>query len=152
MHNREFPKATLSSERRTSGSWHQTSTEFLPAASHQHPQPSGGTGFRKVSQKLELASGSLCNVVSGGNKDSPLYIQYWEAHVICLHAESEGKGKWGRSVVPDSLRARGLQPTRRSCPLPSPRICSNSCPLSLWRHPTISSFVSPSNTFFKRNA
>ena len=28
-------------------------------------------------------------------------------------------------------------------PLPSPRICSNSCPLSQWCHPTISSSVAP---------
>ena len=35
-----------------------------------------------------------------------------------------------------------------SCPSLSPRICSNSCPLSRWCHPTISSSVSPSNTYF----
>ena len=37
----------------------------------------------------------------------------------------------------------GLQHTRVPCPLPSPRACSNSCPLSLWYHPTISSSVVP---------
>ena len=30
------------------------------------------------------------------------------------------------------------------CPSPSPRACSNSCPLSWWCHPTISSSVVPS--------
>ena len=29
-----------------------------------------------------------------------------------------------------------------SCPSPTPRACSNSCPLSRWCHPTISSSVS----------
>ena len=29
------------------------------------------------------------------------------------------------------------------CPIPSPGDCSNSCPLSRWCHPTISSFVIP---------
>ena len=29
------------------------------------------------------------------------------------------------------------------CPSPSPRACSNSCPLSWWCHPTISSSVVP---------
>ena len=29
--------------------------------------------------------------------------------------------------------------TKLPCPLPSPRVCSNSCPLSQWCHPTISS-------------
>ena len=37
----------------------------------------------------------------------------------------------------------GLQPARICCPSPSPRACSNSCPLSWWYHPTISSSVVP---------
>ena len=47
------------------------------------------------------------------------------------------------SVVSDSLRPHGLQHARLPCPSPSPRACSNSCPLSRWGHPTIlSSFIS----------
>ena len=38
----------------------------------------------------------------------------------------------------DSLWPRGLQHTRLLCPSLSPRVCSNSCPLSQWCHPTIS--------------
>ena len=41
----------------------------------------------------------------------------------------------------DSLRPHGLQHTRLPCPSPSPRVCSNSCPLSRWCHPIISSSV-----------
>ena len=41
------------------------------------------------------------------------------------------------SVVFDSLRPHGLQHARLPCPLLSPRVCSNSCPLSWWCHPTI---------------
>ena len=37
----------------------------------------------------------------------------------------------------------GLQHTRLPCPSPSPRACSNSCPLSRWCHPTISSSIVP---------
>ena len=37
----------------------------------------------------------------------------------------------------------GLQHTRPPCPSPSPGACSNSCPLSQWCHPTISSSVIP---------
>ena len=33
--------------------------------------------------------------------------------------------------------------TRLPCPSPSPRACSNSCPLSRWCHPTVSSSVAP---------
>ena len=35
----------------------------------------------------------------------------------------------------------GLQHAGLPCPLPSPRVCSNPCPLSRWCHPTISSSV-----------
>ena len=37
-----------------------------------------------------------------------------------------------------------LQHTRLPSPSLSPRICSNSCPLSRWYHPTNSSFAAPS--------
>ena len=47
------------------------------------------------------------------------------------------------SVVSDSLRPHGLQHARLPCPSPSSRVCSNSCPLSQWCHPTISSSVFP---------
>ena len=47
------------------------------------------------------------------------------------------------SVMSDSLQPRGLQHTRLPCPSPSPRACSDSCPLSRWCHPTILSFVIP---------
>ena len=36
-----------------------------------------------------------------------------------------------------------LQHTRLPCPSLSPRVCLNSCPLSRWCHPTISSSVVP---------
>ena len=41
------------------------------------------------------------------------------------------------------LWPHGLQHTRLPCPSPSPGICSNSCPLCWWCHPTISSSVVP---------
>ena len=43
-------------------------------------------------------------------------------------------------VVSDLLRLHGLQHARLPCPLPSSGACSNSCPLSWWCHPTISSY------------
>ena len=43
----------------------------------------------------------------------------------------------------DSLRPHGLQQPRPPCPSPAPRVYSNSCPLSRWCHPTISSSVVP---------
>ena len=41
------------------------------------------------------------------------------------------------------LRPHGLQHARHPCPSSSPGACSNSCPLSLWCHPKISSSVIP---------
>ena len=47
------------------------------------------------------------------------------------------------SVVSNSLQLHGLQHARLPCPSLSPRVCSNSCPLSWWCHPAISSSVAP---------
>ena len=41
------------------------------------------------------------------------------------------------------LRPHGLQQVRLLCPSLSPRVCSNSCPLSQWCYLTISSSVVP---------
>ena len=46
-------------------------------------------------------------------------------------------------VVSDSLWSCGLQHTRLPCPSPTPGAGSNSCPLSQWWNPTISSSVVP---------
>ena len=43
----------------------------------------------------------------------------------------------------DSLQFHGLQHTMPPCPSPTPRIYSNSCPLSQWCHPAISYSVIP---------
>ena len=51
--------------------------------------------------------------------------------------------QFSRSVVSDSLPPHGLQHARLPCLLPTPRAYSNSCPLSQWCHPTISSSVVP---------
>ena len=43
----------------------------------------------------------------------------------------------------DSLRPHEFQHARLPCPLPTPGFRSNSCPLSRWCHPAISSSVIP---------
>ena len=47
------------------------------------------------------------------------------------------------SVMSDPLQPHGLQHTRLLCSSLSPRLCSNSCPLSWWCDPTISFSVTP---------
>ena len=48
-----------------------------------------------------------------------------------------------RSVVSSSLWPHGLQHATPPCPSPIPGAFSNSCPLSWWCHPTISSSAVP---------
>ena len=52
--------------------------------------------------------------------------------------------QFSRSVLSDSLLLHELQHARPPCPSPTPGVYSNSCPLSRWCHPAISSSVSPS--------
>ena len=47
------------------------------------------------------------------------------------------------SVMSNSLWPLVLQHAWCPCSLPTPRVYSNSCPLSQWCHPTISSSVTP---------
>ena len=47
------------------------------------------------------------------------------------------------SIMSDSLRLHGLQHARSPCPSATPGVYSDSCPLSQWCHPTISSSVVP---------
>ena len=47
------------------------------------------------------------------------------------------------SVVSNSLRPHESQHTRPPCPSPTPGVYPNSCPLSQWCHPAISSSVVP---------
>ena len=47
------------------------------------------------------------------------------------------------SVVSDSLQTHELYHARPPCPTPTPGAHPNSCPLSQWCHPTISSSVIP---------
>ena len=51
------------------------------------------------------------------------------------------KDQLSRSVMSDSLWTHELQHTRPPCPSPAPGVYSNSCPLSQWCHPGISSSV-----------
>ena len=56
---------------------------------------------------------------------------------------STSVSQFSRSVVSDSLRPIESQHTRPPCPSPTPEVYPNSCPLSRWCPPTISSSVVP---------
>ena len=51
--------------------------------------------------------------------------------------------QFSHSATFHSLWPHGLQHARPPCPSPTLRVYSNSCPLSQWWHPTISSSVVP---------
>jgi len=51
--------------------------------------------------------------------------------------------QFSHSVMSNSLWPHEPQHARPSCPSPTPRVYPNSCPLSQWCHPTISSSVIP---------
>ena len=56
---------------------------------------------------------------------------------------SNSSVQFSHSVMSDSLQPHELQHTRPPCSSPTPRVDPNSCPLSQWCHPTISSSVVP---------
>ena len=64
---------------------------------------------------------------------------HWVVYAYNLIAHSVQFSQFSRSVLSDSLQPHGLQHARPPCPSPTPRAYSNSCPLSRWCHPAISS-------------
>ena len=67
-----------------------------------------------------------------------LELQFQHQFFQWIFSESES-----HSVMSDSLWPHGLQHARLFCPSLSPRVYSDSCPLSWWCYPTISSSVTP---------
>ena len=62
--------------------------------------------------------------------------KYWGNTVVIFSSV-----QFSHSVVSDSLRPHGPQHARPPRPSPTPGVYPNSCPLSWWCHPTISSSV-----------
>ena len=66
-----------------------------------------------------------------------IYIQQVLERVIYASVQ------FSRSVVSDSLQPHRLRHARPPCPSPTPEVYPDSCPLSRWCHPTVSSSVIP---------
>ena len=62
---------------------------------------------------------------------------------VTYHLRTTHQYQFSHSVMSESLQPYGLQHPRFPCPSPAPGACSNSCPLSQWCYPTISSSVVP---------
>ena len=67
-----------------------------------------------------------------------MYLLFFRNFSHKSHLQSVDSVQFSRSVISDSLQPNGLQHVRLPCPSPTPRACSNSCPLSRWCHPTTS--------------
>ena len=82
-------------------------------------------------------------------KSKPTFIRgYWQNFPPCGTLEGqEGPTKtsvqFSHSVVSNSLRPHELKHTRPPYPSPTAGVYPNTCPLSRWCHPTISSSVIP---------
>ena len=72
-----------------------------------------------------------------------LWLSYISWYDIIYIINSFISVQFSCSVMSNSLRPHGLQHTRPLCPSPTPGVYSNSCTLSRWCHPTISSSVVP---------
>ena len=94
-----------------------------------------------VGQKLGWLG---CFLSSGfirpNSKCQLVWIITFSLGIICFQHDSV---QFSCSVVSNSLWPHGLQHARPPCPSTTPMIYSNSCPLSQWCHPTISSSVVP---------
>ena len=73
----------------------------------------------------------------------PLWWTVWRFLKKIKHRTSINSVQFSRSVMSKSLWPHGLQHTKPPCPSPTPGVYSNSCPLSQWCYPTISSSVVP---------
>ena len=62
---------------------------------------------------------------------------------VCRHFSPVIAVQFSLLVMSDSLWTHGLQHARLPCASQAPEVCSNSCLLSQWCHPTISSSVIP---------
>ena len=79
---------------------------------------------------------------------SPLIEKWWPtSFCFIIHIKTEDVFLSSQVSVQSLslvfLWPHGLQDAGPPCPSPTPGVYSNSCPLSLWCHPTISSSVIP---------
>ena len=72
-----------------------------------------------------------------------IYTEDHPRYCFCFRNTLFSSVQFSCSVVSNSLRPHKSQHARPPCPSPTPGVRSNSCPLSQWCHPAISSSVVP---------
>ena len=139
---------------------HSVVSDFLQPHGLQHtklPCPSSATA------KSLQSCPTLCNPIEGSPPGSPSLgfsrQEHWSGLPFPSPMQESKKWKWSRSVVPNPQQPHRLQPSRLLRPWDFPgkntgvgchcllhvhhQLPSNSCPLSWWCHPTISSSLVP---------
>ena len=71
------------------------------------------------------------------------YLIFFHWLCLCTFAIQFSSVQFSHSAILNSLQPHGLQHTRLPCLWQTPKVYSNTCQLSWWRHPTISSSVIP---------
>ena len=105
----------------------------------------GSSHFRKSGNRFPSCPSCSWSLYLGSLLSSVSFTYHYVFDVVTSCTSYSGWFKW--HVVVQSLNVSN-DPTdckcaRLPCPSPSPRVCSNSCPLRQWCHPTISSSVIP---------
>ena len=89
---------------------------------------------------------SVCSLME---KDKRLVEAFWWEKMTegetgyCSDGQAVQSIQFSHSVTSNSSQPHGLQQARPPCLSPTPGAYSNSCPLSRWCHPPISSSVNP---------
>ena len=92
------------------------------------------------------------DLISGSSLKPSLYIWNFSVHVLLKPSLKAFWAQFQAYVAVHLLscvwflQPHGMQHARLPCPPLFPGVCSNSCPLSQWCHPTISSSVAPLST------
>ena len=145
VHSRPCQKLKWSQHFPRRRRWHPTPV-LLPGKSHGWRSLVGcspwGRWGSDTTERLHFHFSLWCIGEGNGNPlqcsclENPRHRGAWWAAVYGV-TQSRTRLKWLSSL------AAGLQHARLPCPSPSPQVCSNSCPLSRWYHPTISSPAVP---------
>ena len=96
-------------------------------------------------KNIRVGSHSLLQGIFPTKGSNPHFLHYRQIlyhlnHQGSLHTHSV---QFSHSVMSDSLWTHESQHARPPCPSPTPGVYSDSCPLSRWCHPIISSSVDP---------
>ena len=129
------PKGTQEGEKYLWSTTHQTA-----ATSYNEPQGSSGCGKHNILapdrwgtyERNDFSKPRLLHLPIHREVLNFLIGNAWFSFSLV---------QFTHSVVSNSLRPHGLQHARPPCPSLTPGVYSNSCPLSRWWHPTISSSV-----------